>query len=366
VERQKPVDASIDLDGVVANFEQTFEYGEPPMRRVRRTFDLPMLRNPGTYVVEFVGNGISSRAVIHKGELRMVERTAAAGQLVRIYDESGTHLPNATAWFGGREYLPDDRGEILVPFSTSPGEKQLVLRDGSRSSIRPFGHRGESYDLTGGVHVDREAIIAGNTARMLIRPQLRLAGHPVSTRLLEDTLLTIVATDLDGKSTTQEVRGLDLADDRELVHEFRVPPRLSRLDVVLTAQVEGMNGKRIELSGGQQSFSFNLIDATAETGIPMLVRTTAGYAVELRGKSGEVQAGRVCRLTLHHRDYREAVQVALQTDDQGRIQLGRLAGITHVQVTKDGGSGGSFVLADARCRVPAELHGTAGSTLRIP
>lgn len=366
VERQKSVDATIDLDGVVANFEQTFQYDDAPMRRVRRTFDLPMLRNPGTYVVDFVGNGISSRAVVHKGELRMVERTSAAGQVVRVYDEAGRHLPDATAWFGGREYGADDRGEILVPFSTAPGNKQLVLRQGNRSSLAPFAHRGESYELQGSVHVDRESIIAGNTANLVLRTQLHLAGHPVSLELLEQPLLTIVATDLDGKSTTQEVRDLELRNGRELTHAFRVPPRMARLDVRLTGRVQGMNGKPVTLAGGSYSFHFNQIDKTAETGIPMLVRTTAGYAVELRGKSGEPQRGRVCRMNLFHRDYREAVQVALQTDDNGRITLGRLPGIYRVQVTKDGGSGGTFELTDARVRLPGELHGTTGGTIRIP
>lgn len=366
VERQKPVDATIDLDGVVANFEQTFDYSDAPMRRVRRTFDLPMLRNPGTYVVDFVGNGISSRAVIHKGELRMVERTSAAGQLVRIYDEAGQHLTNATAWFGGREYGADDRGEILLPFSTAPGKKQLVLRQGNRSSITPFTHRGESYSLKGSVHVDRESILAGNTASLVLRPQLHLAEHPVSLSLLEQPLLTIIATDLDGKSTTQEVRDLALVDGRDVTHAFQVPTRMSRLDVRLTGRVQGMNGKPITLAGGSYTFNFNQIDKTAETGIPMLVRTDAGYAVELRGKSGEVQRGRVCRMNLYHRDYRDAVQVALQTDANGRIQLGRLPGIYRVQVTKDGGSGGTFDITDARVRLPGELHGITGGTIRIP
>ena len=115
-EKQREVDASIELDGVVANSEQTFTYTEPPVRRTHRTFDLPMLREPGTYVVEFVGNGISSRAVVHKGSLRCVARTAAAGQLFRVYDETGAHQKNAAIWFGGRDYAADADGEILLPF----------------------------------------------------------------------------------------------------------------------------------------------------------------------------------------------------------------------------------------------------------
>jgi len=366
VERQKAVDASIELDGVVANFEQTYNYDEPPMRRVKRSFDLPMLQKPGTYVVEFVGNGISSRAVVHKGGLRMVERMTAAGQMVRVYDEAGQHVPGASAWFGGREYLADERGDILLPFSTNPGDKKLVLRNGNRSSITTFGHKAESYKLTSSVHVDRESLVAGSTARIIIRPQLSLANHGVAVELLTDPVLTIIATDLDGQSTTQEVRDIKLLQAQEFVHEIQIPNRLATLQTTLSGQVEDLTGKKVNLRGQTQRFSFNSIDKTAQTSIPMLLRTTAGYVVELRGKSGEVQAGRVCRFSLFHRDFRDAISVALQTDAQGRVRLGRLPGIDRVQVYKDGGSGGTFDLADATCRVPSVLHGSVDTTLRIP
>ena len=366
VERQRPVDASIELDGVVANFEHTYQFDEPAMRRVRRTFDLQMLRDPGTYVVEFVGNGISSRAVIHKGDLRMVERTGAAGHIVRVYDEAGRHIERATAWFGGVEYRPDEHGEILVPFSTDPGRKQLVVRHGNRSALLPFVHRAENYELQHHVHIDREALVAGQTANMVVRPQLRLSGRPISLELLSDPVLTIVATDRDGLSSTQEVREIELVDGTELQHDFRVPQRLASVRVTLTGTVRGLDGKTVQLSAFGGTFEVNGIDATAETSTPMLLRTTAGYVVELRGKSGEPQAGRVCHLQLHHRDYRDQVRVSLQTDQNGRVQLGHLHGVHSVRIVKHGASGGVFQLTDARCRVPSVLHGTAGSTLRVP
>ncbi|MEZ6035848.1 MAG: hypothetical protein R3F29_00105 [Planctomycetota bacterium] len=366
IEKHKPVDASIELDGVVANHEETHDYSDAPMRRVRRTFDLPMLREPGTYVVEFVGNGISSRAVIHKGGLRMVERTAAAGQAVRIHDERGQPLPDATAWLGGREYRADQDGEILLPFSTAPGQKQLVLKQGNRSTIVPFEHRAESYELTSHMHVDREALVAGDTARLLVRPELALDEHPVSVTLLEDIVLRLTATDVDGQSTTQEVRDLKFTDDGELVHELSVPTRLRSLTASLTCAVKGLDGQKVALSGAQQTFAVNGIDSTFETGTPLLLRTTAGYALELRGKNGEPQAGQVCHLQLRHRDYRDLIQVSLQTDEAGRIQLGALTGVTTVQVNRDGSTGGWFPLTQAECRLPAALHGRAGQTLRVP
>jgi len=366
VERQRPVDATIELDGIVANVEQTHTYSDVPLRRVRRTFDLPMLREPGTYVVEFVGNGISSRAVIHKGSLRLVERSAAAGQVVRVYDEAGVFQKDASAWFGGREYTADEQGEILVPFSTEPGARKIVLRQGNRSTLETFSHRAESYQLHGSMHVDREALIAGQKARLLVRTQLRLDDHDVSLQLLTEPVLTLVATDIDGLSTAQEVRGITLVDERELVHEISVPERLVSLQATLRGKVRDLAGKDVELRTATATFAVNGQDLTPETGSATLVRAAGGYAIELRGKDGEPQVGRTCHLQLLHRDYRDGIEVSLQSDAQGRIELGPLPQVGAVHMHRDGGFAGSFALRGAVCRTPAVLHGSVGTTLRVP
>jgi len=302
-EKQRAVDASIDLDGIVATVEQTYTYPEPPLRRVRRTFDLPMLKEFGTYVVELVGNGISSRAVIHKGWLRHVERTTAAGQVFRIYDEAGVHQKDATAWFGGREYAADKDGEILLPFSTAEGEKPIVLRQGNRSTLASFQHRVEKYELDAFVHVERESLIAGRKARILLRPRLRVDGHDVSLKLLTAPVLTLVATDIDGIATTQDVRDPAFVDERELAHEIDVPERLVSLQVSLRGKVRDLAGKDVDLQAEPIVFTLNGQDLTAETGSVMLVRTSFGHALELRGKNGEPRGGRACQLQLAHRDY---------------------------------------------------------------
>ncbi|MFN7588113.1 MAG: hypothetical protein ACK5UQ_06345, partial [Planctomycetota bacterium] len=366
IDRQKEVDATIELDGVVANHEQTYRYDEPAMRRVARTFPLPMLDQAGTYVVEFVGNGISSRAVIHKGELRLVEQTGAAGHVLRVHDESGVHRKDALVWFGGREYRADERGEIVLPFSTAPGAKKLVLRAGSHAGLATFEHQVESYELASAVHLPREALVAGATARLVVRPQLRLGDRAVPLQLLRDPVLTIVATDLDGVSTTQEVRDPKLVDERELVHEITVPERLARIAVWLRGTVQDLAGKDVAVATAAQSFACNGIDGTPMTGSPQLLRTTDGYVVELRGKNGEPLAGRQVNVQLSQRGYRDDVVVPLQTGADGRIVLGELMEVTAVALQGSSGTFGQYPLPRTHVRLPAALHGRAGDVLRVP
>ena len=365
VEKQRAVDASIELDGVVANHERTFAFDEPPVRRVRRTFELPMLREPGTYVVEFVGNGISSRAVIHKGNLRCVERTTAGGHLFRVYDETGAHRPSAAIWFGGRDYTANGEGEVLLPFSSAPGRHTIVLHEGERSSLAAFAHDAERYTLHADAHVEREALVAGRTARLLVRPQLHLAGHPVSLQLLREPVLTLTAIDLDGLETEQEVRDLQLLDGREFVHEFTVPERLAAVRVRLRGRVDDLTGDKVALATAPVVFAVNGIDAGAATTAVLLLRTAQGYVLEARGKDGEHKVGLTCELVLQHRDYRDPIELSLQTDADGRLALGLLPGIESLHVAA-GGFAGPLELLRAACRLPSELHGVAGETLRVP
>jgi len=370
VARDREVDETLELDGLVANSEQTFRYQEPPMRRVRRRFELPLLSQPGTYVIELVGNGLRSRAVIQKGSLHHVETPGAAGHVFTVFDEAGTKLADASVWLGGRDYAADARGEILVPYSTDPAVRTVVLHhvvpnQGELSTRASFLQHREEYALRAASHVEREALLAGARARLLVRPELLLADRPLALSLLQEPVLTLVATDLDGLSTTQEVRGLALVDERELVHELGVPERLTTLAVGLRGFVTDLAGERVELASATTTFRVNGIDATSATACPQLLRTSAGYALELRGKDGEPRAGRALALTLRARDFTDPLSVQLQTDAQGRIELGALEGVQSVGLTY-GESSSEVRLREAACSYPRRLHGLVGETLRVP
>lgn len=365
-ERQREIDASIELDGLVANHERTYDYGDPALRRVRRSFDLPMLREPGTYVVEFVGNGISSRAVIHKGGLRHVERTIAAGHAFRIYDDRGQLQKDAILWFGGHEYAADDAGDILVPFSSKGGTKRAVMRVGNRSELITFEHWDEEFSLQNWAFVERESLIAGANARLVVRPRLVLNGMRIDLALLEQPKLTIVAVDIDGTQRTEEIRAPKLTNEREFVHELRVPDRLQNLTVTLRGRVKDLAGKERELSATAPPFPVNGIDGTAMTLAAVLVPHPNGYAIEVRGKNGEPIQDRACQVQLRHRDYRAPILASLQTDENGRIELGMLPGITELSAEPAGAQRAHFTLDADHVSLPAALQGRAGTTLRLP
>src|SRR5207248_457359 len=114
----------------------------------------------------------------------------------------------------------------------------VVLSRGDFASLDHLQHQAEGYALTAGIHVDREALLARRVAAVLVRPGLTLNGTPVSVKLLDEVMLRLISTDHDGIVTVTEVRDFKLFEDRESVHEFRVPPRLAVLSVELHGTVK--------------------------------------------------------------------------------------------------------------------------------
>ncbi len=365
-ERLSEVNTDISLDGLVANWETTLDYTEPPLRRVRRHFEFPDLKKPGVYVIDFIGNGKSSRAVIRKGRLRHLVRATTAGQVFTVMDEQNRKLPDATIWFAGREYTPDDKGEIAVPFSNSPTRQSIILSHGDFCSLDSFQHQAENYSLVAGIYADRESLLQRKKANVVVRPQLYLNGTPVTLSVLEDVRLVITSTDHDGVSTTKEVAEFELFEDRESTYEFQTPQRLSNISFSLNAKVQNLSqNKKIDLSVSE-SFALNEIDRTEKVEDLHLATVDGQYVLELLGKTGEPKADRPVRLSLKHRDFSDAKQVVLKTDAQGRVLLGPLADIASITATGPEDTSHTWTLGRDRHTGRQQLHGREGESLVVP
>ncbi len=366
-ENGREVDTDITLDGLVANSEKVVKYAEPPIRRVARTFTFPELNTRGTYVIEFIGNGRSSRALVRKGKLRFLSRTSTAGHVFTILDEANRPVRDATLHMAGHEYKADaDDGTIAVPFSTRPGTQQIILAAGSLACLDRFAHQSESYQLQAGIYVDREALLNRATARVVVRPALALNGEQVTLSVLEEPTLVITSVDHDGVATTKDVPDFTLHEDAESTYEFQVPRRLSRISFVLKAKVQNMSLNKKQDLSASATFALNQIDRTEKVEDLHLMHVKGAYVLELLGKTGEARADRPVQFTIKHRDFRDLVHVSLQTDKNGRIALGALADIDRITAKGPEGTGHTWHLPTDRHSYPASVHGRAGQAISLP
>ena len=365
-ETGQPLNLALNLDGLVASSERRLQYAETPERRVARIFEFPELKARGAYVVELIGNGKSSRALVQKGRLGVLQQVTPAGHSFTVLDEAVRRLSDARAWLGGREFTPDAEGRVLVPFSTQPQAEHIVILQGGFASLVRFNHLAENYELDAGIYVDRESLLRREKAQVAVRPVLRVNGRPTSLKLLEEPRLLLHAVDLQGTATDKEIPGLALREDAETVAKFQVPENTVSLTVTLKARIQNLSQNKKQDLGGSATFTLNGIDRSQAIQDLHVSRTSAGYIVELRGKNGEPLPGEPLACAFKHTQFRDEFHVELQTDAQGRAWLGDLPGIASFRVKEPAGREDVWFTARGACAWPVNLHGRAGEILRLP
>ena len=259
------IDTDINLDGLVPNWQQTFDYDDPAVRRIERTFSFDKINHQGVFIVDFIGSGQSSRVMIRKGQLTHLVETTAAGQRFTVLDEENNILQDARLWISGTDYEPDEKGQFLVPFSNQPGRETVIIEHDGLSVRAQFDHESESYELRAGIHVDRESLLRLGTADVLIRPQLLVSGQPAPMKLLEKVRLVVRATDFDGVESTKEFSAIELAEEYETKVEILVPARLKTIQFELHGTIENVSLGQPQQLSASQSFNVNQIDATEDT-----------------------------------------------------------------------------------------------------
>lgn len=403
------IDASINLDGLVANQETIYHYdasattapaarkvaevaapaGEKflPGRQAKRHFAFADLKGPGVYVIDFIGSGVASRALVRKGQLNHIEKPGPAGILVTVIDQDGKKVPDARVYLAGHEYTAGKDGAVTIPYSTDPGERPIVLASGEFASIARLNHMEEKYTLEGGFHVPRESLLPGMTVKVALRAALQLNSCPLSLKLLEDPVLTITSMNIDGMVSVREVPGVKLVDGVETVIDFRVPERLERIAFQLKAKVQNLSqGKKqdVEISTGYSPGREQEHEAlTEEANVPPrekdrllhevlpvagmhLTQSQGSYVLDILGRNGEPIADRPVRVSIKLREFKKPVVARLQSDAKGRIDLGKLGGVELIGASLIDGLEWTWIPLADQHSLPFAISGREKEPIFVP
>ncbi|MCB9638529.1 MAG: hypothetical protein H6727_06425 [Myxococcales bacterium] len=365
-QHKREVTTALNLDGLVANSEKIYTYDHAPIRRVRHTFNFPHLKARGVYIIDFIGNGKSSRALVRKGKLFFLERLSIAGHIFTILDEQGKPAPSPSIWMDGREFTADKHGKITIPYTNKRGKSKVLLVSGDFVSLASFSHRSESYKLKVGFTLDRESLIAGKKATLLMRPSLSIHGQRAPLKLLKEVTLEITSTDRFGVSSSRKVEDLKLKEGREFVYTFRTPEQLSSLLFKLTAKVTNVSQGKDNSLQETHTVYVNGIDKSSQLHAMHLIHAGNQYAVALLDRTGRAIPDHVIRLTMKHRMFSSSITERLRTDNKGRVNLGELKEIETLSVHSRGASRRRWTLKKDTTSLPQTIHARAGETISIP
>lgn len=369
--QQRQLNTDLNLDGLVANSEQTHAFDGGPFARTRQKFAFPDLKGKrGAWIIEFIGGGRSSRALIRTGQYHTLQQTGPAGDLILVLDEKNQPVKDAVAWFEGRKFSVDEKlGRIAIPFTNQPGTKNLIIGDaaGTFATLTQFNHHAEEYRLDAQFHIEREQLLARREATLAVRTALMLGETHLAPELLTEPKLIITSATHDGISTTREVKDLKLSAGSVLAHTLSVPERLASLAVTLSGKVEVLSngGEKRDLTASH-TWTLNGIDKTEATSDGHLSTFDGSRVFELLGKNGEPVADQQIVFTFKHRDFTRVQTHALKTDDKGRIALGKLEGIEQLTAKSPNGRSGSWTLENADFTSPTLIQIKEGEQITIP
>ncbi|GAA5482930.1 hypothetical protein [Haloferula sargassicola] len=362
--RQPEVD--LDLAGLVAHHTRTLVFEQPPLVLHREKIDLPELAGPGAWIVEFVSEGHSSRALIRKGSLVPYLEPSASGQVLRIFDEHGETVTGSSLTLGTETFTADQAGLISIPDSDLPAAGPAVLSRGRLASLVEIGSRQDRFQLATRFHVDREQLRADAEARARIQLQLSNHGIPVDLDRIENARLTLAATFVSGVTTEHVV-----SDDLQLAPVFTVPFQVPADSISLTLRLDATVVPRekadpVELNGSA-TFHFNslLKDGFAHA---HLTATDQGHFLELRGRNGEPLPERAIDFRWKRDGFSNTIDTRLRTASNGRIELGALDGIVNFTASLNGKPILEISQSELRpvIDLPASIRIASGETIRLP
>lgn len=360
-----PLDLAVDLDGMSPTHARRLSTQADPARRIRHTLTFPELNARGAYVIELIGGGISSRALITLGQLEAVSQPVAQGLAVMVLDEHGQHLREAGIWLDGREFTADAQGIVLLPYSEAPGPRFIVLRDGDFSSPDRLHHPGETYAFSAGVHLDPQNLPRRQTGRLMLRPDLRINGIPLDPGRLQDVMVTLAAVDARGTRIERQFKP-DFIPHAEWETPFYVPDDLRQLDVDVEAWlVRSSDDEKIKLA---DRFVQHVNQARRGDGLreAFLKATSDGWQIELLGLNGEPIPDTPLSVSLGHPGFQCRVRFEVATDDRGRVELGALGGIADIEATGPGMLPLREPVAAGASVLPERLHLMAGEPVSLP
>jgi hypothetical protein len=288
-----PFKTDINLDGLLPSEEKKYNYNEASQISFTKKIDFPSLKNKtGLFVIDLLGNGKSSRAVIKKGILSLIHNPTIAGHIAYILDgNKQVCMNNDTGIWIDNKYYPADlnkSGRIVIPFSQSQHLSKAVLVHGSVAQLVEFKRQSEEYTFKAGIFVLPESLITGKKASVLIRPNLLINGIKAPFNLLKNTKVTISTVNTIEQSTnTQTFENILISDDRDIEINFQVPPNLGELKIELSTEVYNASKEKEQSFVITKNFEMETFQNDNQSFELFLQNQQGNYELFILGKNGE-------------------------------------------------------------------------------
>ena len=296
------------------------------------SFDSISTKPQGIFIVDFIGNGLSSRVVIRKGRLAYIEHQTVAGQLFTIVDEEANICKGDRTglWVKGRFYTADERGRILVPYSSSQSEEAVLVHN-DYAELSNIQLKAESFEFKCAYIYNYESLLMGNKAKVLVQPRLFLNQQPIGLDIIKECNAVVTLVNDDNIPLRVSFDKLKLSASEELELEFAVPAKVREITVDVTAKITPIHKREPKDYTSQHRVQVDLNKGSVAFCSLFLRYNKEGYELFVLGKNGEPKTNVTVALSFQNKYLNRRINQSLQTDANGKLSLGKLEEVTFVE-----------------------------------
>ena len=344
VVKQAPLTSLINIEGIIASktMDIKIEGGENPLKRIRKTveFDQIPKGKPGVYLIEIIGNGISSRIIIKKGKLSLITRNTSKGILCQIINEKNEVQKDDKTylWYNGNKFTCEQKeGFIILPYKALVGgnTKCIIVHD-SYADITEIKRRNENIELKGYFNFINESLIPGNMLKVNFKPLLFANGREMSLEAIKNGTISVDILKSENDETIPVntlFENISFKDDnKEYEFEVLIPPMMTQMKFKFNCEITNSNGDKKSLVYEQNS---NFESSNSTISSPLFHKIGKKYFYETIGRNGESitkKAGTNTNIQIKTNYYLKEVNINLQYDQQGKLNLGELKNVKEINL----------------------------------
>ena len=341
------INESIDIDGLVPLFQQSYSYNLPSLVLHTEEFTFPSIQHRGIFVIDFVAGHKNCRMLLKMGCLNVLSRDSLAGYALTILDEKGKRLEkDVKVLLDNREYTLNENYEIVIPYlppNNSSRTVNLLIcqqleENWSYVKMHSMYLQNETISLALAGTVDNEALVPGNEdCTMILRVTANINHCPLPLHLLKDLTVTLQFVDIQGMKS-EKILYPTLDSNSCFTYSFRVKVGYASIVASASARVHYNNGN-ISLINSQKVTIFNSNSILKAQSTVKKVSTTYRlfrqmkknklmYFIQAFGPSGESVPNKIIEIRFRHAYLNDRYTIMLQTNEEGQVQLGTLEDVT--------------------------------------
>ena len=329
-------DNKISIEGILPTYEEIYNYNDKPQILNRKKLTLSKIpKKRGLYIIEFIGNGNVSRAIIHKGGLNIIYKETIYGKLIYILDENNNICKgeNTGIWIDKIFYnCKKEDGSILIPFTNFNGNKFIIYKHDNFCEGYNLYISNENYYLDGIFIIDKESFIMGNVVKCLVRPILKINDEICDIKNLKNVEVNVNCIKIENNQNIPisfKFDNIELSNDKDYEFEFQIPSKIISINLSLNGQViKKTNEEKVNLSI-QRNLNLNRSDD-----YDCLFKVINGEFIgEFLGKNGEPKINIPALIDLECK-YQNKNNQDLESDSNGKINFGKLKNINSIKVNE--------------------------------